>query len=65
MASWLRRSLSSAVTMRGENCPMTSCTVTMVTVSTRLPSVNVEVAIELSTFCTEVGPPVSRRGTSS
>lgn len=44
---------------------MTSCTVTMVTVSTRLPSVNVEVAIELSTFCTEVGPPVSRRGTSS
>ncbi|MDX6684514.1 MAG: hypothetical protein QOF86_642 [Baekduia sp.] len=36
MAAWLRRSSSRARTIRGENCPMASCTATSVTVSTML-----------------------------
>ena len=51
-ASWFDRSRSSAVTIRGENWPMASCTATVITVSTTEISVISDVRIVLSSVCT-------------
>jgi hypothetical protein len=51
MAAWLSRSFSSAPTIRGENCPMASCTATSVRLSTTLVSVTSAVAAVLRIVC--------------
>lgn len=58
-ASWLRRSSSSARTIRGENCPIASWTTTSVTVSTSVVSETSEVAKVLSTVWTTEALPVT------
>jgi hypothetical protein len=57
-ASWFSRSRSSAVTIRGENWPIASCTATVITVRTTEISVTSDVRIVLSSVCAADGPPV-------
>jgi hypothetical protein len=57
IASWSPRSSSRARTIRGENCPIASCTATSVTVSTIDVSVTTAVAIVVRIDCASAALP--------
>jgi hypothetical protein len=57
IASWSPRSSSKARTIRGENCPIASCTATSVTVSTSDVNVTTAVATVASTACASAALP--------
>ena len=57
IAIWSPRSSSRARTIRGENCPIASCTATSVTVSTIDVSVTTAVAIVVRIDCASAALP--------
>jgi hypothetical protein len=57
ITSWSPRSSSRARTIRGENCPIASCTATSVTVSTVDVSVTTAVAIVVRMDCASAALP--------
>ena len=63
IASWLGRSRRMARTMRGENCPMASCTTTKTMVRTRPVRVTIDVATLPRIINAASGPPVTDCGT--
>ncbi len=63
IASWLGRSWRIVRTIRGENCPIASCTTTRTIVSTMPVSMIIDAATVPRIASAASGPPVSSIGT--
>ncbi len=64
IASWSPRSSSSARTIRGENCPIASCTATSVTVKTVVVSGTTAEAMVVKIDCASAALPTKLLGSS-
>ena len=65
IASWLGLSRRIRCTIRGENCPIASCTTTMVIVRTSVARLIIETAIVVKIAVADVGRPTTTCGIAS